>query len=99
MGFRLVNGDYEAILPNIQGHLWSEQMELFLGIHDRKLRYFDPQGNMVPTPKEDAEQANLQAEQANLRTNIAVAWANEERIRAEKLADHLRSLGIDPSSL
>ena len=92
MGFRLVNGDYEAILPNIQGHLWSEGMELFLGIHDRKLRYFDPQGNMVPTPREEAEQANL-------RTNIAVAWANEERIRAEKLADHLRSLGIDPSSL
>ena len=126
-GFRLVNGDYEAILPDAQGHLWSEEMELFLGIHDRKLRYFDPQGKMVPTPREDAEQARLQieqarlqieqarlqteqarlqTEQARLQTDMAVALGNEaqvradaERSRAEKLADHLRSLGIDPNSL
>ena len=106
VGFRLVNGDYKAILPNAQGHLWSEEMELFLGIHDRKLRYFTPQGKMVPTPREDAEQAKLQTEQAKLQTDMAVALGNEARIRAdeersraEKLADHLRSLGIDPNSL
>lgn len=113
VGFRLVNGDYEPILPNAQGHLWSEEMELFLGIHDRKLRYFDPQGKIVPTPREAAEQAILQtdiavsrADEERIRADGAQALAekqriraDEERSRAERLADHLRSLGIDPNAL
>ena len=143
-GFRLVDkndGDYEAILPNAQGHLWSEEMELFLGIHDRKLRYFDPQGQMVPTPREAADEAKVLAREECIRANEEQSRASEERIRAneersradeeqsraneeriradeeciradeerirangersraEKLADHLRSIGVDPDSL
>ncbi len=31
-GFRLIEGQYQAISPNDQGYLWSEQLGLYLGI-------------------------------------------------------------------
>jgi Uma2 family endonuclease len=39
-GFHLVNGKYEAIAPTEAGWLWSEQLRLYLGIHERQLRWF-----------------------------------------------------------
>jgi len=54
-GFQLMVGKYEEIAANEQGWLWSQQLELFLGIHDRQLRFFTPQGKLVPTPEELAE--------------------------------------------
>ncbi|MDB9420589.1 MAG: Uma2 family endonuclease [Microcystis viridis Mv_BB_P_19951000_S69] len=54
-GFQLMAGQYEEIAANEQGWLWSQQLELFLGIHDRQLRFFTPQGKLVPTPEELAE--------------------------------------------
>ncbi len=53
-GFRLVNGQYVAIVPNAQGHLWSEELGLFLGLEGVKLRYFYLTGAIVRTPEEDA---------------------------------------------
>jgi len=53
-GFCLVNSHYQAILPNEQGWLWSEQLELFLGIHDQQLRYFAADGRLVLTTQETA---------------------------------------------
>jgi Uma2 family endonuclease len=76
-GFRLVGEQYQAIAPNPQGWLWSEVLDLYLGIEAGKLRYFTPEGVLVPTPEEAAEQ---------------------ERRRAERLAEQLRSLGIDPDT-
>ncbi|MCS6815132.1 MAG: Uma2 family endonuclease, partial [Cyanobacteria bacterium] len=35
---------------------------LYLGIHDHKLRYFQPTGELVPTPEEDALQQYQRAE-------------------------------------
>ncbi len=49
-GFRLIAGQYQAIAANENGYLWSEQLELYLGIFDRKLRYFTTDGQLVPTP-------------------------------------------------
>ena len=66
---------YGAIAPNPVGLLWSEVLELYLGIHAGRLRYFEAQGQLVPTPEEDAEQAQQQV---------------------ERLAEQLRSLGIEP---
>jgi Uma2 family endonuclease len=54
-GFHLVDGQYHPLKINEQGHLWSQQLELYLGIHDGLLRYFTPSGNLVPTPEESAE--------------------------------------------
>ncbi|MGK7957612.1 MAG: Uma2 family endonuclease [Crocosphaera sp.] len=61
-GFNLVTGKYEAIEPNEQGWLWSEQLGLYLGIHQSQLRLFTPQSQLVPTPEESAEREKQRAE-------------------------------------
>jgi Uma2 family endonuclease len=66
-GFHLVNSQYQAIAPTETGWLWSGQLELFLGIHERQLRWFSKQGQLIPLPEEAerqrAEQAQRRAEQ------------------------------------
>lgn len=84
-GFRLVGGQYEPIQPNTQGWLWSQQLELYLGIHQRKIRFFTAEGLLVPTPEEVAEEQTQRAE--------------EQTQKAEILAAKLRELGFDPDSL
>lgn len=81
-GFRLVGEHYQAIEPNANSQLWSDSLELFLGIHNNQLRYFQPNGELVLTPAESALLAQQEAEIAQQR--------------AERLAEQLRSLGIDP---
>ncbi|MEM9120723.1 MAG: Uma2 family endonuclease [Cyanobacteria bacterium P01_F01_bin.56] len=54
-GFHLVDGVYEALLPNEQGQLWSQQLQLFLGVYDRQLRFFTPTGQLIETPEERNE--------------------------------------------
>ncbi|MEB3339109.1 MAG: Uma2 family endonuclease [Leptolyngbyaceae bacterium] len=76
-GFRLLGGQYQPIAPHPSGWLWSEQLDLYLGVLESQLRYFDADGQLIPTPQEDAEQS--------------------ER-RAERLAEQLRSLGIEPEA-
>jgi Uma2 family endonuclease len=76
-GFRLNGQQYEEIQPNAQGQLWSEVLDLFLGIHDGQLRYFTPDGQPIPTPIEAANQAQDQA---------------------ARLAEQLRSLGVEPQT-
>ena len=56
-GFHLVDGKYQPLEPNNQGWLWSQQLELFLGIHNNQLRFFTPDGQLVPTPEEVATEA------------------------------------------
>ncbi|MFM7882854.1 MAG: Uma2 family endonuclease [Microcystis panniformis] len=46
-GFQLMAGKYEEIAANEQGWLWSQQLELFLGVHDSQLRFFTPEGNTI----------------------------------------------------
>jgi Uma2 family endonuclease len=82
-GFTLIRGTYEPIEPSEQQRLWSQQLGLYLGIHERQLRYFTPDGELIPTPEEAATQAQQQVEQ--------------ERQRVQQLEAKLRSLGIDPN--
>ncbi|WP_044034813.1 Uma2 family endonuclease, partial [Microcystis aeruginosa] len=81
-GFTLISGQYQPIAPNSQGWLWSGQLGLYLGLSANKLRYFTPEGELVPTPAEAAQQAETQVEQ--------------ERQKSAKLAAKLRELGINP---
>lgn len=39
-GFHLVDGAYQALDFNDQGWLWSQQLQLFLGVHGGRLRFF-----------------------------------------------------------
>ncbi|MCU0543992.1 MAG: Uma2 family endonuclease [Oscillatoriaceae cyanobacterium Prado104] len=54
-GFHLVDGKYQPIEPNSQGYLLSQQLDLYLGIHDRTLRFFTTRGELLPTPEEVAQ--------------------------------------------
>jgi Uma2 family endonuclease len=84
-GFHLVDGKYQPLKANNQGHLWSQQLGLYLGIHQGLLRFFTPEGHLVPTPEEEAESERQQKE-------LALS-------RVERLAAKLRELNIDPDAI
>ncbi|GBF82390.1 Uma2 family endonuclease [Aphanothece sacrum] len=58
-GYTLIRGKYQEIEANENGWLWSEELGLYLGIYESKLRYFSPNGELILTP----EEANLQERQ------------------------------------
>ncbi|OKH59903.1 Uma2 family endonuclease [Scytonema sp. HK-05] len=70
-GFELVGGRYQELQPNEVGWLWSPQLELYLGVHNSKLRFFTPQGELIPTPEEVAQQERQRAEQERLQREQA----------------------------
>jgi Uma2 family endonuclease len=105
-GFRLVNGVYEPIAPSPAGWRWSQQLQLSLGIHDRKLRFFTPSGQLVPLPEVAAQQRAEQAEaalqqerqradQERQRAEQEHQRAEQECQRADQLAQRLRDLGLE----
>lgn len=91
-GFHLVDGQYQPLEPNDRGWLWSEQLDLFLGIHNEQLRYFTSEGELLVSPEEFAQQETLRADQEAQR-------ADQEAQRAERLAAKLRELNIDVDDL
>lgn len=105
-GFYLVRGRYEALEPNDQGWLWSEELGLYLGIHNRQLRFFTPEGTLVPTPEEvarvETQRAQTEAQRAEAEAQRAEAEAQRaeaERQRSERMAAKLRELGINPDEM
>lgn len=91
-GFVLVGGNYQLIEPNEQGWLWSQQLGLYLGIHQQKLRFFTSEGQLVPTPQEFAQMETQRAELEKQRAEL-------EKQRADRLAEKLRELNIDVDTL
>lgn len=91
-GFRLTGNQYEPIASTANGWRWSEELELFLGIENKQLRYFTRNGDLVPTPDEAAIQERQRADQLSER-------ADQLAERADQLAEYLRSLGIDPNTI
>ena len=61
-GFCLISGQYQPLELNNQGHLWSQQLGLCLGIYQEQLRFFTTEGQLVPTPEEVAERETQRAE-------------------------------------
>ena len=86
-GWRLdEHGAYRPLHPNDRGWLWSEQMQLWLGVWSgtsfgysgRWLRFFDANGVVVPTDKELATREQQQkeeviAEVTRLKELLAIA--------------------------
>jgi Uma2 family endonuclease len=94
-GWRLdANFHYQSIPPNERGWLWSETLGFWLGTWegtiDREiavwLRFYDRAGNLLPLP-EEVYIAQVQEEQKR---------TEQEKQRADRLAEQLRALGIDP---
>jgi Uma2 family endonuclease len=73
-GFRLADNQYEPILPNPAGYLWSDQLELFLGLHEGMLRLFTDTGELVlsqaeaETLRREQTQQQLELEQQRAQT-------------------------------
>jgi Uma2 family endonuclease len=91
-GFELVKGQYQTIQPNDKGWFWSEQLQLFLGVYEQKLRFFSLEGVLVPTPEESAQIEKQQREATEQQLEM-------EQQRNQKLAARLRELGVDPDTL
>ncbi len=91
--YRLQAGRYELEIPDAEGRHWMADMGLFLGVwrgekEERTgywLRWWDEGGNLLLWGVERLEQERLRAEQ--------------ERLRADKLAQFLRSQGINPDAI
>lgn len=105
-GFHLLDGKYQPIEPNDRGHLWSQQLELYLGIHQGLLRFFTANGELIPTPEEQAESEREQKEYEREQKEYEREQKEYEREqkeialqKAEKLAAKLRELNIDPDAI
>ena len=105
-GFVLMAGEYQPMEPNEAGYFWSRQLHLYLGIHENQLRFFTPEGDLVLTPaeaakasQEEAQEAQQQAQQAQQQAQQAQQQAQEAQQQAQRLAERLRSAGIDPDTL
>ena len=83
-GFRLENTEYQRIEPNAQGHLWSQELGLYLGLHEKFVRYFHPTGELVPTPEEGLEQSTQ-----NLAQSIWNVSQLEQQLAQEALMREL----------
>lgn len=100
VGFRLKDARYyEEITPNEQRWYWSQQLELYLGIVEERLRFFTPEGELVPAPKEAAIQEQQRAEQAESLAQAERQRAEQAEQKAEILRCKLQELGIDPNEL
>ena len=63
------------------------------------MRYFTVEGELVPTPDESAIQAENLAIQERQKAINAENLAIQERQKAERLAEKLRELGINPDEI
>jgi Uma2 family endonuclease len=113
VGFRLVGSEYQDVTPTEQGWLWSQELGLYLGIFDGKLRYFHWDGQLVSTPEEavleevqkaEAERQKAEAERQKAEAERQKAEAERQRAdeaerRAIILAQRLRALGIEPDNI
>jgi len=94
-GFHLIEGNYQPIVPTAEGWLWSQQLELYLGIHDRTLRFFTSAGNLVASPEDELQR---QLDQERQRSDQERQRAEQAEQEIARLREILRSQGIDPSA-
>jgi Uma2 family endonuclease len=112
--YELIGNRYEKCQPNERGHFPIPPMGVELGIWPGKyinqtlpwLRWWDENGNLVPTADERAdeeqqraEQERQRAEQESQRAEQECQRAEQERQRADRLAARLREMGIEPEDL
>ena len=102
--------EYVEITANERGWMWSEQLDLYLGIVEEQLRFLTSTGELVPAPTEAAIQERLEKEAERQRADAERQRADAERQRAdaksqeaqaakaqlEMWRSRLQELGIDP---
>lgn len=100
IGWRFTSGHYEPIDPNEQGWLWSEEMDLWLGVWRGEfqrtdavwLRFYTAEGHPVLISAEaeaqraeaEARQVELEAQRADAEAQRADAEARRANAEAER---------------
>jgi len=82
MGYRLMGNRYQEIPLTPSGKRWSEQLELFLGVENKKLCYFTPEEELILTPDESARREQQRAIQAQQQAMQAQQRADQAQQRA-----------------
>ena len=97
LGWKLVEGRYEALKPNEEGWLYSEKLGVWLGKWEGKrqrveavwLRFFTKNKELVPTSEELAiKRADEESRRADEKTRLA----QEEAKRAQKSEEEVEKL-------
>ncbi|QHG16172.1 Uma2 family endonuclease [Nostoc sp. ATCC 53789] len=94
-GFHLVDGKYQEIQVTTDGRLWSQQLELYLGVYEGKLRFFTTENQLILSSEELAEQERLRAHQAEERAQESEERAQQAEQELARLREVLRTKGID----
>jgi Uma2 family endonuclease len=95
VGLRLVGNCYQEI-PWQQQRLWSDVLQLYLGVLDGQLRYWQADGELVPTPQESAARSAEAALLAQRNADEAQRNADTAQREGERLKAKLRELEVDP---
>jgi Uma2 family endonuclease len=90
--YRLKDRHYELEQPNPEGRHWIEQMGLFLGAWRGQrgeltgywLRWWTPEGNLLPWATERADQEKTRADQEKTRADQEKTRADQEKTRADQ---------------
>jgi Uma2 family endonuclease len=90
-GFHLIDGEYQTLIPTQQGYLWSQQLNLYLGIHKNQLRFFVNDGELIRLPEEEMSQ---QIEAERQRTEQEKQRAERAEQEIERLKALLQAQGI-----
>jgi Uma2 family endonuclease len=101
-GFRLVEGRYQVLAVE-DDRIWMPELKAGLGLWQGEyeartrpwLRWLDGEGNWIPTPLEQAEERQQQAE---TRLQQAEERQRQAEANTARLAEQLRALGIDPEN-
>jgi hypothetical protein len=80
---------------DLQLGLWDGDFE---GIASTYLRWYDRDGNLLPTGHERAERERQNAERERQSAEKERQNAEKERLRRERLEAQLRALGFDPEA-
>ncbi|MDW8203198.1 MAG: Uma2 family endonuclease [Cyanobacteriota bacterium SKYGB_h_bin112] len=111
LGYRLVApGVYQPITPDEEGRILSRVLGLWISLQDGQVVLENAQtGERLLTAMELAQQAEAERQRAEAERQRAEAErqraeaeaqrAEAERQRAERLADFLRSQGLDPDQV
>ncbi len=111
--FKLEGAHYQE-LELSDSRVWMSEIDLglglwqgeYLGVDRLWLRWYDSEGNWIPTPEERAQHEQQRAEQEQQRADQEQERADQEQERAELaearlefLMQKLRESGIDPDRL
>ncbi|BAZ86317.1 Uma2 family endonuclease [Dolichospermum compactum] len=89
VGWRLTDSEYKTIPASENAWYWSQELGLYLGVWEDKLRYFTVEGRLVPTPEEANLEEIRKAEVERQRAEVERQRAESEHQRAE--VEHQRA--------